>query len=153
VKNKSMAGIRAVPLSAFAKAELVKWRNLVGPEFSPIWVFPSLSNRRHPLQGGRKAWTSALKKTGIPFFPIYYLRHAFASRATAAGVSPITIAALLGDATTQVVPRYSVILDENRLDAIKKLEAFRQSSIADTTASIPDQPSDQTLRQMDQRKG
>jgi integrase len=152
VKSKSMAGIRAVPLSAFAKAGLLQWRSLVGPEFSD-WVFPAFSNRRHKLQGGRKAWASTLRKAGIPFFPIYYLRHAFASRATAAGVSPITIAALLGHATTQVVPRYSVILDENRFDAIKKLEAFRQSSIANATAPTPDQPSEQTLRQMDQRKG
>jgi integrase len=75
-KSKSRAGIRSVPLSPFCKSEMLKWRNLVGPEFSE-WVFPALSNRRHPLQGGRKAWASALRKAGIPFFPIYNLRHTF----------------------------------------------------------------------------
>jgi integrase len=48
VASKSAAGIRSVPLSAFAKTELLTWRSLVGPEFSE-WVFPSFSNRRHPL--------------------------------------------------------------------------------------------------------
>jgi integrase len=104
--------------------ELLRWRNLIGPEFSE-WVFPNLSNRMHPLQGGRKALASTLKKAGLPFFPIYYLRHTFASRLTAAGVSPLTIAQMLGHSSTQIVPRYAQILDQNRLDAMKKLEALR----------------------------
>src|SRR5882762_5800482 len=77
-------------------------RDYVGPEFSES-VFPSFSNRRHPLQRGRKAWASALEKTGIPFFPIYNLRRTFASRMTAAGVSPITLAHMLGHSSTQIV--------------------------------------------------
>jgi len=79
-RSKTSAGIRAVPISAQCKAELLRWRNLIGPEYSE-WVFPNFANRRHPLQrGGRKAWANALKKAGLPFFPIYYLRHTFASR-------------------------------------------------------------------------
>jgi integrase len=128
-KSKSAAGIRSVPLSEFSKSELLKWRNLVGPEYSE-WVFPNLSNRRHPLQGGRKAWATALRKAGISFFPIYNLRHTFASRMTAAGVSPLTIAQMLGHSSTQIVPRYALVLDQNRFDAMKKLEVLRQSSIA-----------------------
>lgn len=51
---------------------------------------------------------------------------------TAAGVSPITIAQMLGhSSSSQIVPRYAVVLDQNRIDAIKKLEAFRQSAIRD----------------------
>ncbi len=90
-KSKTRAGIRTVPLTAICKSELLRWRNLIGPEYSE-WVFPSFSNRRHQLQGGRTAWASELKKAGIPFFPIYNLRHTFASRMTATGVYPITIA-------------------------------------------------------------
>jgi integrase len=87
-----------------------------------------------------------LKKAGIYFFPIYYLRHAFASRMTAAGVSPITIAQLLGHASTQTVPRYSVVLDQNRLDAIKKLEALQQSSILNAAASGTIQPTNKETK-------
>lgn len=124
--SKTASGIRAIPITARCKTELMRWRNLLGPDFSE-WVFPNFSNRRHALQGGRKAWASTLKKAGIPFFPIYYLRHTFASRLTAAGVSPITVAQLLGHSSTQIVGRYAQVLDENRLAAIKKMESSRKS--------------------------
>jgi len=69
-----------------------------------------------------------LKKAGLPFFPIYYLRHTFASRLTSEGVSPLTIAQMLGHSSTQIVPRYAQILDENRLDAMRKLAQLRKSA-------------------------
>ena len=90
-KSKSITGIRSVPLTEYCREELLKWRALVGTDSSGM-VFPSFSNRRHPLQGGRKAWSNTLKKAGIEYFPIYNLRHTFASRLTAAGVPEITIA-------------------------------------------------------------
>jgi integrase len=74
-----------------------------------------------------------LKKAGLPYFPIYYLRHTFASRLTAAGVSPLTIAQMLGHSSTQIVPRYAQVLDQNRLDAMKKLEALKQSASSKQT--------------------
>jgi integrase len=126
-QSKTASGIRSVPLSQTCKVELLRWRNLVGPEYSE-WVFPNFSNRRHALQGGRKAWAATLKKAGIPFFPIYNLRHSFATRLTAAGVAAITVAQMLGHSSTQIVPRYAQVLDQNRLDAMKKLEELRQCS-------------------------
>jgi integrase len=123
-KSKTESGVRIVPLSARCKAELLQWRNLAGPDFS-AWVFPNCSNRWNPLHGGRKSWASTLKKAGLAYFPIYYLRHTFASRLTASGVSPLTIAQLLGHSSTQIVPRYAQVLDQNKLDAMKKLESIR----------------------------
>lgn len=137
-RSKSLSGIRSVPVSALCKSELLRWRGLLGPEFSE-WVFPNLENRRHRLQGGRKAWASALKKAGIAFFPIYYLRHTFASRLTSAGVSPLTIAQMLGHSSTQIVPRYAQVMDQNRIDAMKKLEELKQSALA-ATEVVESQP-------------
>jgi integrase len=134
-RSKTPSGIRSAPISSICKSELLRWRNLTGTETE--LVFPSFSNRRHKLQGGRKAWASALKKAGISFFPIYYLRHAFATRMTAAGVSPVTIAQMLGHSSTQIVPRYAQVLDQNRLDAMKKLELFRKAMISGEAAPQP----------------
>jgi integrase len=78
-----------------------------------------------------------LKKAGLPYFPIYYLRHTFASRLTSAGVSPITIASLLGHSSSQIVPRYAQVLDMNRLDAMKKLEESKKSAISREEAAEP----------------
>jgi integrase len=149
--SKTPSGTRAIPISGRCKVELQRWRNLVGPDFSE-WVFPNFSNRRHPLQGGRKAWKSTLTKAGIQFFPIYYLRHTFASRLTAAGVSPITIAQMLGHSSTQIVPRYAQVLDQNRLDAMKKLELLRQTSNSKETAAEAVQPAGQDVQPADDTK-
>ena len=51
-----------------------------------------------------------------------------ASGLTTAGVSPLTIAQMLGHSSTQIVPRYAQVLDQNHLDAMKKLEALRSAA-------------------------
>jgi hypothetical protein len=53
-----------------------------------------------------------------------------------AGVSPLTIAHLMGHSSTQIVPRYAQVLDQNRLDAMKKLESLRQSSLPDSATAV-----------------
>ena len=47
-ESKTRAGIRNIPLSARCKAELLAWRNRLGPEFSP-YVFPNMRNPQKPL--------------------------------------------------------------------------------------------------------
>jgi hypothetical protein len=71
---------------------------------------------------------------------------------TAAGVSPLTIAQMLGHASTQIVPRYAQVLDQNRFDAMKKLEAFRQSSISTGTAAETVQPTNEEMKPVDRAK-
>jgi integrase len=127
-QSKTPAGVRSVPLSELCKAELQRWRSLTGPEFSEH-VFPNLENTRHPLQGGRRSWVSALRKAGIEYFPVYNLRHTFASRLAAAGASPLTVAQMLGHASAGIVMTYAKAIDEVRRDAIRKLEALRESRL------------------------
>jgi hypothetical protein len=59
-------------------------------------------------------------------------------------VSPLTIAQMLGHSSTQIVPRYAQVLDENRLDAMKKLEALRQSAI--TSQEVAESQADETVQ-------
>jgi len=70
---------------------------------------------------------SALKKAEIPYFPIYNLRHTFANRLNAAGVSPLTTAQMMGHSGTGILQTYAKAIDEFRQDAIRKLESFRSS--------------------------
>jgi hypothetical protein len=58
---------------------------------------------------------------------------------TTAGVSPLTIAQMLGHSSTQIVPRYAQVMDENRLDAMKRLDEVRQSSL--TIQKVDESPS------------
>ena len=71
-----------------------------------------------------------------------------ASRLTSAGVSPLTIAQMLGHSSTQIVPRYAQVLDQNRLDAMKKLEVLKQSAVGGREAV--ESPAHETVEGMRQ---
>jgi integrase len=125
-ESKTRAGIRNVPLSARCKGELLRWRSVVGPEFSP-WVFPNMWNPDKPLKDIRRSWAKALKDAKLEYFWIYNLRHTFASRLSAAGVSDLFVAQMMGHSTPSILQTYAKVIDEYRRDAICKLEAMRDS--------------------------
>lgn len=125
-ESKTVSGRRVVPLTEFAKAELLRYQNLVGPGFSQ-YVFANLKNPSVPLKSVRKAWSTVLKKAGCEKFSIYDLRHTFGTRLAAAGTSPITVAHLLGHSSTAIVMIYAKSVDEARRAAISNLERFRDN--------------------------
>jgi integrase len=137
-ESKTRAGVRNVPLSARCKAELLVWRNRLGPEFS-AYVFPNMRNPQQPLKDIRRAWAKAVRLAGIPYFWIYNLRHSFASRLSAAGVSDLFVAQMIGHSSPSIIQTYAKAIDEYRRDAIRKLESLRPkpdplaSSSASTT--------------------
>src|SRR5690348_5865593 len=47
-ESKTRAGERTIPMSARCKIELLRWRDLLGPEFS-LHVFPNMRNPSNPL--------------------------------------------------------------------------------------------------------
>ncbi len=55
---------------------------------------------------------------------------------------------MLGHSSTQIVPRYAQVLDQNRLDATKKLELLRASAISDDigSQSAQSEPEDRPTR-------
>jgi integrase len=122
--SKTPAGITNVPVSGRCKAELVAWRNRVGPESSP-YVFPNMRDPARPLKDIRRSWAKALKLAGIPYFWIYNLRHTHASRLSAAGVPDLFVAQLIGHSSTSIVQTYAKAIDEYKRDAIRKLESLR----------------------------
>lgn len=118
-ESKTRAGIRNIPLSARCKAELLHWRERVGPEFSPF-VFTNLQTPSQPMKDIRHSWAKALKDAGLEYFWIYNLRHTFASRLSAAGVSDLFVAQMIGHSTPSILQKYSKAIDEYR-----KLEDLR----------------------------
>src|SRR2546430_3348079 len=63
-ESKTRAGIRNVPLSARCKTELLRWRDVLGPEFSSF-VFPNMRTPTTPMKDIRQAWAKALKEAGL----------------------------------------------------------------------------------------
>ncbi len=70
-----------VPLSKLALDTLRRWKAASGSA-SP-YVFPSPRDPTEPIRSVKRAWRSTLRRAGVPYFPIYQLRHAFCTRLSA----------------------------------------------------------------------
>ncbi len=125
-ESKSLAGIRGVPMSNRCKAELLRWRQRLGPEFSE-YVFANPQQPKTHLRDVRRAWPKALEAAGLEYFWVYDLRHTFASRLTQAGVSPLFVAQIMGHSSPSILQTYARAIDEYRRSAISKLESFREA--------------------------
>jgi integrase len=127
--SKTKAGERTIPISARCKVELLRWRNVVGPEFSS-YLFPQMHDPSKPMKNVRRSWARALKDAGLEYFWIYDLRHTLASRLTQAGVSPLFVAQIIGHSGTSILDTYVRAVDEYRRDAIHKLENLRDDHVS-----------------------
>jgi integrase len=125
-ESKSAAGVRAVWLTNHCRDELLKWRATLGSEFSP-YVFPSSRIPRMHVSDYKTAWRKAVKAAGLEGRRTYDLRATFASRANSCKASMLTIAHLLGHASTQILPTYVKPLDENTRVLIDSLNCARLS--------------------------
>lgn len=129
-ESKTRAGIRNVPLSARCKTELLRWRDMLGLEFSP-YVFPNMRTPIRPMKDIRHAWAKALKEAGLEHFWLYNLRHSFSSRLSAAGVPDLFVAQMIGHSTPSILQKYSRAIDEYRREAVRKLEQMRTTHVID----------------------
>jgi integrase len=123
-ESKTRAGIRDIPLTARCKTELLHWREKLGPHFSQF-VFPNMWAPTKPRNDIRHAWEKTLESAGMPYFWLYNLRHSYASRLSAAGVSDLFVAQMIGHNSPGILQKYSKAIDEYRRDAVRKLEAMR----------------------------
>ena len=137
--SKTIAGRRTVPLSELCKSELLRWKQLVGSEYSP-YVFPNLDRPGNHILCVRKTWSTALRMASLPHFPIYYLRATFASRLSAVGVPDTFVAQMLGHSTTSILPSYAKAIDEYRRDVVRKLDELRKTAVATTSPGPPTSP-------------
>jgi len=135
-ESKTRAGIRNIPLSDRCKSELLQWRQMVGPDVSPF-VFPHSREHSRPMKDVRYVWAKTLKNAGVAYFWLYNLRHTFASRLSAAGVSDLFVAQMIGHSSPSILQTYSKAIDEFRRDAILKLDQLREAHGRRDEASIP----------------
>jgi integrase len=116
--------VRNLPISARCKVELLRWRDRLGPNVSPF-VFPNMRTLNQPLKDIRRSWSKTLRSAKLDYFWIYNLRHTFASRLSAAGLSDLFVAQMMGHSTPSILQTYAKVVDEYRRSAIQKLETLR----------------------------
>jgi integrase len=125
--SKSDAGLRTVWLTNHCREALTNWRAAMGPDHSP-YVFPSPRIPGEHIVDYKTAWQKAAAAAGLKDRRIYDLRSTFASRANSCQVSGLTLAHLLGHASTQILPTYVKPLDENTKAVIQSLDAARTAN-------------------------
>ena len=133
-ESKTLAGVRNLPISARCKGELLRWGERMGPEFSP-YVFPNMRTPDRPLKDVRRSWAKALRDAKLEYFVIYNLRHTFASRLSAAGMSDLFVAQMMGHSTPSILQTYAKVVDEYRRRAIHKLESLRTEHFRDKSCA------------------
>jgi integrase len=75
---KTEASAQPVPLTALAGQVLKCWKSELASK-SP-YVFPSPKDLTKPIGSVKRAWRTTLKRAGVPYLPIYHLRHVFCTR-------------------------------------------------------------------------
>jgi integrase len=128
-ESKSAAGLRTVWLTNHCRDVLIDWRRRLGPQFSP-YVFPSPRITHTHITDYKTAWRKAARKAGLGDRRIYDLRASFASRANSCKASGLTVAHLLGHASTQILPTYVKPIDENTKAVIEALNTARLTQTA-----------------------
>lgn len=78
----------------------------------------------------KSSWRKAAAKACLKDRRIYDLRSTFASRANSCRASGLTVAQLLGQANTQILPTYVKPLDENTRAVIDALDIARNAHIS-----------------------
>jgi integrase len=134
-ESKSAAGLRTAWLTNHCREVLKEWRVMLGSEFSP-YVFPSPRIPGMHITDYKNAWQKAAAKAGLKDRRIYDLRSTFASRANGCRASGMTVAHLLGHASTQILPTCVKPIDENTKAIIEALDAVRNSQIG-RVPSVP----------------
>jgi integrase len=75
---KTADSAQPLPLSRLACDVLEEWKKAQNSD--SLYVFPSPRNPGKPIRRVKRAWRTALKNAGVPYFPIYNLRHVFCTR-------------------------------------------------------------------------
>ena len=104
--SKSPNGIGDMPMTERAReAFAAQIAETPGSEY----MFPSPKrNAKKPYMTNlRKAWTTTLRRAGVPYFSIYELRHTFATRLSAGGVADHFVTQMLRQGDSGVFKRYS----------------------------------------------
>jgi integrase len=121
VDGKTKAARRTIPLTARASAILGK--RIANAKSDYLFAGGrGCTNSEKPIVKLNNAHNGAVERAGLKKFRLYDCRHTFASRLAMKGVDLVTLAALLGHSRLAMVLRYAHASEQNKFDAIKRLE-------------------------------
>jgi integrase len=116
--SKTPNGIADVPLTSLAIDAFKNQMAISGP--GPF-LFPSDLNPSGHLKKLKTVWTKTLRRAKVPYFRLYDLRSAYATRLSAGGVADEWVTQLLRQSDAQVFKKYSQMKLKMKREALEKL--------------------------------
>ena len=80
--SKTLNGIGEMPISPQA-SEAFRAQMELAKDSEYLFPSPSKRSRKPFIASLKKTWGSTLRRAGVPYFPLYQLRHTFATRLSA----------------------------------------------------------------------
>ena len=119
--SKTAKGIGDMPMTSAAQAA---FRRQIAETPGSEYLFPSPKRTaaKPYITNLRKAWAGTLKKAGVPYFPLYELRHTFATRLSAGGVADHMVTQMLRQEDAEVFKLYSQAKLGMMREALDKLD-------------------------------
>jgi integrase len=95
-----------MPFSELA-CEALKAQMEATPGSEYFFSTPSRKAKRSYIGSLKKVWVTTLRGAGVRYFPLYELRHTFATRLSAGGVADHFVTQMLRQGDSAVFKRYS----------------------------------------------
>jgi integrase len=130
--SKTENGIAEVPLTPIAAKAFQNQISLAGPG---DFLFPSRRSLLDHQKSIKRAWRTALRRAGVPYFRFYDLRSTYATRLSAGGVAVVT--QLLRQGDSQVFKKYSQMKLEMKREAHKKLNRLANEMSLGQAQPVP----------------
>ncbi|MCY4597096.1 MAG: tyrosine-type recombinase/integrase [Bryobacterales bacterium] len=119
--SKTASGIADMPMSERARQA---FESQLSESLDSDFLFPSTrpGAKKPHLTTLKKIWASTLKRAGIEHFPLYQLRHTFATRHSAGGMADHFVTQMLRQGDSTVFKRYSQAKLGMMREALQKLD-------------------------------
>ena len=92
------------------------------PASEYLFPTPRQKSSRPYIRSLKKIWAATLRRAGVPHFPLYELRHTFATRLSAGGVADHFVTQMLRQGDSAVFKRYSRAKLNMMREALAKLD-------------------------------
>jgi len=126
--GKTKAAKRKIPLTTLAievlRNHLVQSKKGSQTDAESPYLFPHERDAGKPMLKVNNGHQGALKRSKVPRFRLYDLRHTWATRAAMSGIDLVTLAAMLGHSRIQMVLRYAHPTQQHQVEAMRRLEQF-----------------------------
>ncbi|HEV2234931.1 MAG TPA: tyrosine-type recombinase/integrase [Terriglobia bacterium] len=119
--SKTPSGVGDIPLTPLARQAFKQQKEeTLGSEY--IFPTPKPGSKKPHITTLKETWTATLRRAGVPYFPLYHLRHNFATRLSAGGVSDHFVTQMLRQGDSQVFKRYSQAKLNMMREALTRLD-------------------------------